>query len=1422
MAQRSFQRGNPDGFRLQFGGMNTVNPPDQMPQNKYPYAQNVRSYVRQRVGPRAAQDAAVLVASASVHSIRRLNDSTLAAGGGEGNSSGSFSFSPAILNFGSVPQNTLAQELIEITFTGTGSATLYSVSLSNSSFQLVAATMPTLPYTFNPGGFTGWYVGINQPAGNYSAVMTVVTSVGTYTINVTATAVAGNVTISPSSLHFPSTPVGSTSAPQTITVTNSEPVAVELGGYTFTSAPFTPSTDFAFSPVPPFPQTIAAGQSLTFSIVATPHAGGTGQATLTILTNLAGVQATCSLTMAATFLLSPTSLAFGTVPQNTLVELLIELLFYGTGPATLNSVSLSNASFVLSNLPTLPYTFNAGGSFVGWYVELNQPTGSYSAVMTIVTSLGTYTVNVTATTVPQTVVVSPTSLTFPNTAVGATSVQQAIVITNNEPAAVDLGGYSIQSAPFTPSTDFALVGAIFPMTIAAGQSLTYFVAATPTATGSRTATLTILTSIPGFQMTVTLAVIATAAALSGIEPVQPQPQPHAAVGPPYGYVLIAGSGPNLWMTDVASPATEIDTNYSSNPLSLLPFRPNASPQPWMYIGDLGKMTKVRSDGTVYRVGIQEPQVAPKTEIIPASDVLSTVGPITVTYWGDSPHSGPVGNYIWKHASDTNAYGPVRATTPASGATTGNSLIFDVPEFAGTPTPSGFAAPGSPMLWFQYDTYNGIVTTGTDANGPFAEWDSGDQFGGLVAGDAIIIGGVSFVIAANPTPNNTRVYLTTSAGTQQNINYSAAIVGGPSNLFVPPLESEGYSDFNFSLTGVFYVPAAGAYTFYWQSKDESLFGIGNSGVGQATWPPASAHPGSQLSLEGQSVTSINGYPLMPKTVVYDGGGQYNHGGGYIGGTTPDNAYSGVTVNFSQPGNYPFEINFNYWYHSGRILHVECVGPTQAQGPDAFDIPPLPLDVITNASYRSTYRSSATGATSNPSPESPQQNFSVLSTKVTPTPSTDPQVDKIDIYRMDSGLLSFTYVGTIANIPSAAQSFNDQLLDTDVSGNPILQFDNFEPFPSIDLPRSGTVNVQANGVVVWEAGDQFNVRWLPGTIILVGTIAFTLNTRPTSTAQLTCSNVDVVQGVEQVVYPNPGTVPYAIQEPILAAQRLPYLWGPTDNVAFFFACGDPLRPGVLYWSKGNQPDSAPDTNQQDVTAPTEPLMNGCITNGLGMVFSTERAWIIIPNFFNSQATVEGNTGSTWTLQETISNRGLYMPWCLAVDGGGNVYFRAKDGVYVSPSGQGSQSITDPDLFNLFPHEGVDRKLTPITIGVAPNAYTVYPPDDSQPAYQNMHFANGYLYYDYRDASSTPRTLVFDVAAGGWVVDVYANPVRTHVLEEGVVNGTLVGSENGQVQPLTGTGAEIATAVLLMPSFNAGDVRADKQWGDLYVEAEAGSVK
>ena len=110
---------------------------------------------------------------------------------------------------------------------------------------------------------------------------------------------------------------------------------------------------------------------------------------------------------------------------------------------------------------------------------------------------------------------------------------------------------------------------------------------------------------------------------------------------------------------------------------------------------------------------------------------------------------------------------------------------------------------------------------------------------------------------------------------------------------------------------------------------------------------------------------------------------------------------------------------------------------------------------------------------------------------------------------------------------------------------------------------------------------------------------------------------------------------------------------------------------YWCSGSNLDSAPDTNQMDVTDPGEPLVNGAMSSGRGVLFSIKRAWVVMPNFFNALATATGTQGSTWSLQATSINRGLFIPRCLAVEGGGNIFFRVDDGIHISPGGLESQS-------------------------------------------------------------------------------------------------------------------------------------------------------
>lgn len=442
----------------------------------------------------------------------------------------------------------------------------------------------------------------------------------------------------------------------------------------------------------------------------------------------------------------------------------------------------------------------------------------------------------------------------------------------------------------------------------------------------------------------------------------------------------------------------------------------------------------------------------------------------------------------------------------------------------------------------------------------------------------------------------------------------------------------------------------------------------------------------------------------------------------------------------------------------------------------------------------------------------QNANILA-----TPSPDPQVGLVDFYRSDQGLDNFTYVGTIPNSTAATQGLNDTLSDLAIAGNQILQFDNYEPFPSIDLPHSGGVTVGANGVITHTSGDLFNVRWLPGNIILLGSpgnpaqIAWTLYNRPSSPTQLRVytSILDPTTGFPSFSYPPTGAgQTYSISEATLAAQPSPAIWGPTpENQGSFYFGLDPLNPGDLLWSKGNNFDSAPDTNRQFVTSPSEVLMNGAITSELSTVFSTERFWLIYPNFADAVATVTGVAGPQWTLIQAQATRGLYMRYALAALGS-MIAYRAKDCIAVSMGGGPEQSITD-DIYNLFPHSG----FTPQPVTIAGN--TVYPPDDTRPSRQTLALTPSYLFYNYQDTTGTPRTLVYDLQAKGWTVDVYTFPVNLHLWTVGAPARLLTGCSDGTVR-LMGGGGEAATAVIATRCENGGEARAPKRVGDVFFRA------
>jgi hypothetical protein len=465
-----------------------------------------------------------------------------------------------------------------------------------------------------------------------------------------------------------------------------------------------------------------------------------------------------------------------------------------------------------------------------------------------------------------------------------------------------------------------------------------------------------------------------------------------------------------------------------------------------------------------------------------------------------------------------------------------------------------------------------------------------------------------------------------------------------------------------------------------------------------------------------------------------------------------------------------------------------------------------------------RSSLTGAKSNPSPISRygvnprRQQVAIDITDYV----GDPQQDMWDIFRFGGTVQVWRYIGSTPNLGTGSTThYTDDNFDTSILSSPGLDFDNFEPWPSIDIPFSLIGTATINGTVLLLAftssGDvpATILNWAPGTLILVGDTAYTLWNRPTLVSGLTY----LIRTVENMGFGSPLTV--RINEPIVANQHLPYVWGPDAN-GTIFAVGDPLRPGTLYYAKSNDPDSAPDKFNQELTTPSEPLLGGRVLNGLSYASSSKRWFALYPSF--------DSITQRYQKVERAIERPLAAPYGLD-DDGSNIYFWATDGIWMH-NGSTGRSLTSGALKNLFPHEGVNGE------NVEYAGETIYAPDYRYVAQFRLSYAKGYLYADYKDSDGNPRTLVLDTTRDkpAWVIDEYADPIIVHYLIEGPENNLttvptatydrlVMGDANGnlwvQQDFVDDDGVSIPAAIATF-EYNGGDIRADQFFGDAFLDS------
>jgi len=194
---------------------------------------------------------------------------------------------PAILSFGSLSLGT-SQTLTEtLTNTGTASVTVSQVGSSSAAFTASGLSLPTIlgagqSLTFN-------VVFAPTVSGSISGNLAILSNASNPQLNISLSGngnTAGQLTLSPLALNFGNVSIGSpASLPGMLSASGS---SVTISSATSTSA------EFVLSGIS-FPTTLAAGQSIPFTVTFLPQASGTATANLSFVSNAANSPATESL-----------------------------------------------------------------------------------------------------------------------------------------------------------------------------------------------------------------------------------------------------------------------------------------------------------------------------------------------------------------------------------------------------------------------------------------------------------------------------------------------------------------------------------------------------------------------------------------------------------------------------------------------------------------------------------------------------------------------------------------------------------------------------------------------------------------------------------------------------------------------------------------------------------------------------------------------------------------------------------------------------------------------------------------------------------------------------------------------------------------------------------------------------------------------
>jgi hypothetical protein len=299
------------------------------------------------------------------------------------------------------------------------------------------------------------------------------------------------VSLSSTSLSFGSQGVGTASASQTVTLTNSGGETLTISSIAVTGAN---ASSFVFGNS--CGTSLAAGANCTIHGHFAPTKGGALTAAITIADNAGDSPQTIALTgtgaSASTVSFSPASLAFGAVQVGqTSASLSVTVTNTGTLSVTFSSIAVTGpgaAAYAFSSPGCTTLAAGASCLIHGHF----SPTaaGSFPATITVTDNAmnSPQSIAVSGSGTGQTTLsFSPSSLTFAAQAVGTSSASQTVTITNTGSIEVDLDSISVTGSGAS-SFAFTDTGC---RPLAAGASCTVHGHFTPQVQGPITAAITV-------------------------------------------------------------------------------------------------------------------------------------------------------------------------------------------------------------------------------------------------------------------------------------------------------------------------------------------------------------------------------------------------------------------------------------------------------------------------------------------------------------------------------------------------------------------------------------------------------------------------------------------------------------------------------------------------------------------------------------------------------------------------------------------------------------------------------------------------------------------------------------------------------------------------------------------------------------------